>query len=83
MSRVSPIIVDTLDLSEAADKIRPTNAALADLLDAVADIETEPIHIVVEYSESESECADDCPPCVAMYAARMVAAQFLSGGESR
>jgi hypothetical protein len=69
--------IDTIDLSEAADRIRPRNSALADLLDAVADIDAEGLHSMVEWSSGETECIDDCSPCAAKYAAQVLAHQYL------
>ncbi|MCW7941606.1 hypothetical protein AAW14_06040 [Streptomyces hygroscopicus] len=71
------MVIDQIDLSEAADKIRPTNSALADLLEAVEDIDAEGLHSMVEWPSGETECIDECSPCAAKYAAQTVAAQFL------
>ncbi|QTD97035.1 hypothetical protein [Streptomyces cyanogenus] len=80
MPQVSPNLIaaiDTIDLSEAADTIRPTNSALADLLDAVDDVERDSLHTMVEWPNGETECNEDCAPCTAKYAAQVVAHQYL------
>ncbi|MFJ7895977.1 hypothetical protein [Streptomyces anthocyanicus] len=77
MKPSSLIAADTIDLSVAADMIRPTNAAIADLLDAVADVDADSLHSMVEWPGGETECTDDCTPCAAKYAAQVVAVQHL------
>lgn len=71
--------VSTIDLTAAADKIRPANSALADLLEAVQEATDDAMHSVTEYPGSAPECVDECPPCVAQYAAQVVAAEYLAG----
>ena len=71
------VAIEQIDLSEAADKIRPTNSALADLLEAVEDIDAEGLHSMVEWPSGETECIDDCSPCAAKYAAQTLAAEYL------
>jgi len=62
--------VDTIDLSAAADRIRPQNSALADLhLDG--------LHSMVEWQNGETECIDECSPCAAKHAAQVLAHQYL------
>jgi hypothetical protein len=72
-------VVSSIDLLKAADKIRPTNSALADLLDAVQEVEADGMHTATQYPGSDPECVDECPPCVALYAAQVVAAEYLAG----
>jgi hypothetical protein len=76
-------VVDQIDLAEAAERIRPTNSALADLLDAVADIDADSLHSMVEWPSGETECIDDCSPCAAKYAAQALAAQYLRAANKR
>ena len=77
MSTSSLIPVDTIDLAQAADKIRPADSLLADLLEAVADVDDEALHSMVEWPSGETECIEGCTPCVAKYAAQAVAAAYL------
>lgn len=77
MKPSSLIAADAIELSEAAEKIRPTNPAIADLLDAVADVDGDSLHSMVEWPTGETECVDDCTPCTAKYAAQVVAVQYL------
>ncbi|MFE8961809.1 hypothetical protein [Streptomyces iakyrus] len=69
--------VDTIDLSEAANQIRPSDPLLADLLEAIDAVDADAMHTMAEYPDSEPECVDDCPPCVAKYSAQIVASQRL------
>lgn len=77
VSLTAAVVVEQIDLAEAAERIRPANAALADLLDAVADIDADALHSMVEWPSGETECIDDCSPCAAKYAAQILAAQHL------
>ncbi|MFJ8929319.1 hypothetical protein ACIRLA_22340 [Streptomyces sp. NPDC102364] len=77
MKPSSLITVDMIDLSEAAEKIRPKSPTIADLLDAVADIDEDSLHSVIEWPSGERECIDDCTPCTAKRAAQVVADKFL------
>lgn len=84
VSLAAAVAVDQIDLAEAADKIRPINSPLADLLDAVVDIDADALHSVVEWPSGETECIEDCSPCAAKSAAQQVAAPYLRvlGGAS-
>ncbi|MEU5477532.1 hypothetical protein [Streptomyces mirabilis] len=77
VSLAEAVAIDQIDLADAADRIRPRNSALADLLDAVADIDVDGLHSMVEWPNGETECIDDCSPCSAKCAAQIVAAQYL------
>lgn len=77
MKPSSLIAVDTIDLAEAAEKIRRTNPAVADLLAAVAEVDEDSLHSMAEWPSGETECIDDCTPCAAKYAAQVVAIQYL------
>ncbi|WP_432027401.1 hypothetical protein [Streptomyces sp. 1222.5] len=77
MSTSSLIPIDTIDLAKAAEQIRPGDSPLADLLEAVADVDDEALHSMVEWPSGETECIEGCTPCTAKYAAQTVAAAYL------
>ena len=77
VSLAEAVAIDQFNLIEAAEHIRPTNSALADLLDAVEDIDAEGLHSMAEWPSGETECVDECSPCAAKYAAQTLAAQYL------
>lgn len=73
----APLSVEQIDLIDAAAKIAETDPDLAELLVAVHEVGADGMHTVTQYPGSEPECVDDCPPCVALYTARVVAAKAL------
>ncbi|MFJ9037894.1 hypothetical protein ACIRF8_15040 [Streptomyces sp. NPDC102406] len=74
---LTPVPVDEINLSDAVEKIRPHSPSIADLLEAVANVDEDSLHSMVEWPGGERECIEDCTPCAAKHAAQVVAGKFL------